>query len=236
VAVTVVEALPTPLGRVLGEEMGAVCGRLHVDHGVTLLTGVGVDHLSSDPDGPDPVVVHLADGTDLAADLVVVGIGVVPEVGWLEGSGLALDNGVVCDERLFAGDGVVAAGDVARWSHPSLGEGLRVEHWTNAAEGGALAARNLMAGTAEAEPYAPVPFFWSDQYETKIQVIGLPGPDDEVVVVGGSTEESKFLALYRRGDRLRAVLAFSQPRQLMAYRPLLAAGASFDEALAHGAS
>ena len=232
VAVTVVEALPTPLGRVLGEEMGAVCGRLHVDHGVTLLTGVGVDHLSSDPDGPDPVVVHLADGTDLAADLVVVGIGVVPEVGWLEGSGLALDNGVVCDERLFAGDGVVAAGDVARWSHPSLGEGLRVEHWTNAAEGGALAARNLMAGTAEAEPYAPVPFFWSDQYETKIQVIGLPGPDDEVVVVGGSTEESKFLALYRRGDRLRAALAFSQPRQLMAYRPLLAAGASFDEALA----
>jgi NADPH-dependent 2,4-dienoyl-CoA reductase/sulfur reductase-like enzyme len=232
VAVTVVEALPTPLGRVLGEEMGAVCGRLHVDHGVTLLTGVGVDHLTSDPDGPDPVVVHLADGTDLAADLVVVGIGVVPEVGWLEGSGLALDNGVVCDERLFAGDGVVAAGDVARWSHPSLGEGLRVEHWTNAAEGGALAARNLMAGTAEAEPYAPVPFFWSDQYETKIQVIGLPGPDDEVVVVGGSTEESKFLALYRRGDRLRAALAFSQPRQLMAYRPLLAAGASFDEALA----
>ena len=107
-----------------------------------------------------------------------------------------------------------------------------MEHWTNAAEGGAAAARNLLAGSAAAEPYDPVPFFWSDQYETKIQVIGLPGPDDEVVVVEGSVEEGKLVALYRRGDRLRAALAFSRPRQLMAYRPLLAAGASFDEALA----
>jgi NADPH-dependent 2,4-dienoyl-CoA reductase/sulfur reductase-like enzyme len=109
---------------------------------------------------------------------------------------------------------------------------LRVEHWTNAAEGGAAAARNLLAGSEAAELYDPVPFFWSDQYQAKIQVIGLPGPDDEVVVVEGSIEEGKFVALYRRGDRLRAALAFSQPRLLMAYRPLLAAGASFDEALA----
>ncbi len=85
---------------------------------------------------------------------MVVGIGVVPEVDWLEGSGLALDNGVVCSETLFAGDRVVAAGDVARWRHPSLGEPLRVEHWTNAAEGGAAAARNLLAGSAAAQPYA----------------------------------------------------------------------------------
>ena len=89
---------------------------------------------------------------------------------------------------------------------------LRVEHWTNAAEGGAAAARNLLAGSDAAEPYDPVPFFWSDQYKTKIQVIGLPGPDDEVVVVEGSVGEGKLVALYRRGDRLRAALAFSQPR------------------------
>ena len=177
-------------------------------------------------------MVHLADGTDLAADVVVVGIGVVPAVDWLDGSGLTLDNGVVCDETLFAADRVVAAGDVARWTHPGWARQLRVEHWTNAAEGGAAAARNLLAGSAAAQPYDPVPFFWSDQYQTKIQVIGLPGPDDEVVVVDGSVEEGKFVALYRRGDRLRAALAFSRPRQLMAYRPLLAAGASFDEALA----
>ena len=108
--------------------------------------------------------------------MVVVGIGVVPAVGWLEGSGLTLDNGVVCTETLFAADRVVAAGDVARWTHPGLGEQLRVEHWTNAAEGGAAAARNLLAGSAAAQAYEPVPFFWSDQYSTKIQVVGLPGP------------------------------------------------------------
>jgi NADPH-dependent 2,4-dienoyl-CoA reductase/sulfur reductase-like enzyme len=210
--------------------MGEACASLHRSHGVTLRTGVGVDHLA---DGPGAsTVVHLADGSSLDADLVVVGIGVTPNVGWLDGSGLPVGDGVLCDRSLFAGDGVVAAGDVARWDHPSLGEQLRVEHWTNAAEGGAAAARNLLAGSAAAQPYDPVPFFWSDQYKTKIQVIGLPGPDDEVVVVEGSVDEGKLVALYRRGDRLRAVLAFSQPRHLMTYRPLLAAGASFDEALA----
>jgi NADPH-dependent 2,4-dienoyl-CoA reductase/sulfur reductase-like enzyme len=230
--VTVVEALPTPLSRALGDEMGAACAGLHRAAGVTLRTGVGVDRVTAPPGGDPPAVVHLADGTDLRADVIVVGIGVVPTVGWLEGSGLQLDNGVVCSETLFAADRVVAAGDVARWTHTGLGEELRVEHWTNAAEGGAAAARNLLAGSAAAEAYDPVPFFWSDQYSTKIQVIGLPGPEDEVVVVEGSVEEGKLVALYRRGDRLRAALAFSRPRHLMAYRPLLAAGASFDEALA----
>ncbi len=230
--VTVVEALPTPLAGVLGVQMGEACAQLHRDHGVTVSTGVGVERISSDPAGSAPLVVHLADGTGLDADLVVVGIGVVPAVGWLVGSGLTLDNGVVCTGSLFAADRVVAAGDVARWTRPGTGEQVRVEHWTNAAEGGAAAARNLLAGSDAAEPYDPVPFFWSDQYKTKIQVIGLPGPDDEVVVVEGSVGEGKLVALYRRGDRLRAALAFSQPRLLMAYRPLLAAGASFDEALA----
>lgn len=230
--VTVVEALPTPLGRVLGEEMGEACASLHRAEGVTVRAGTAVHRITSDPGTDTPVTVHLADGTELGADVVVVGIGVVPAVGWLEGSGLTLDDGVVCSETLFAGDRAVAAGDVARWTHPGLGEQLRVEHWTNAAEGGAAAARNLLVGTAAARAYAPVPFFWSDQYSTKIQVVGLPGPDDEVVVVEGSVEEGRLVALYRRGDRLRAALAFSRPRQLMAYRPLLAAGASFDEALA----
>ncbi len=156
----------------------------------------------------------------------------MPEVGWLDGSGLSLEDGVVCGDTLFAADRVVAAGDVARWHHRSSGGPLRIEHWTNAAEGGAAAARNLLAGSGAAEPYDPVPFFWSDQYKTKIQVIGLPGPDDEVVVVDGSAAEGKLVALYRRSDRLQAALAFNQARRLMSYRPLLAAGTSFDEALA----
>jgi NADPH-dependent 2,4-dienoyl-CoA reductase/sulfur reductase-like enzyme len=212
--------------------MGEACAGLHRAEGVTVLTGVGVDRVAAAPGASPAAVVHLADGTALNADVVVVGIGVVPATSWLEDSGLELDDGVVCSATLFAADRVVAAGDVARWTHQGLGEQLRVEHWTNAAEGGAAAARNLVAGSSAAVPYDPVPFFWSDQYATKIQVIGLPGPDDEVVVVEGSPEEGKLVALYRRGDRLRAALAFSRPRHLMAYRPLLAAGASFDEALA----
>ncbi len=236
--VTLLEAYHTPLARVLGDEMGKMCADLHVANGMDLRCSITIDHLESDPGGPDPVVVCLADdvGTRLPADVVVVGIGVVPSVGWLEGSGLTLDNGVACDGALFAGDRVVAAGDVANWLRPSSGRPTRVEHWTNAAEGGAAAARNLLAGSAAAVPYDPVPFFWSDQYGKKIQMIGLPAADDEVVVVDGSGSEGRMVALYRSGAALSGVLAISQPAKLMGYRPLLADGASFDEALAHAAS
>jgi NADPH-dependent 2,4-dienoyl-CoA reductase/sulfur reductase-like enzyme len=182
--------------------------------------------------GAAAATVDLLDGSRLEADVVVVGIGVAPAVEWLEDSQLELDNGVVCSDALFAAERVVAAGDVARWPLASEKGMVRVEHWTNAAESGAAAARNLVAGSAAATTYDPVPFFWSDQYETKIQVLGLPGPDDDVVVVEGSADEGRMVALYRRGERLQAALAFSRPRQLMAYRPLLAAGVSFDEALA----
>ena len=242
--VTVVEALPTPLGRVLGDEMGAACAALHTDAGVALRTGVGVDRVVVETPGAapgaapgaspgsTPIAVHLDDGEVLHADVVVVGIGVTPAVDWLSGSGLEVDDGVVCDETLFAAPDVVAAGDVARWTHRGLNQSLRVEHWTNAAESGVAATRNLLHGRDAAEPYEPVLFFWSDQYATKIQVVGHPSPDDEVVIVDGSVEERKLVALYRHGDRLSAALAFSRPRQLMSYRPLLAAGASFDEALA----
>ena len=234
--VTLLEAHHTPLARVLGDEMGQVCADLHLANGMDLRCSVTIDHLESDPGGPDPVTVVLDDGTRLAADVVVVGIGVTPSIGWLAGSGVPLDNGVRCDGSLFAADGVVAAGDVANWTRPTTGRPARVEHWTNAAEGGAASARNLLAGSAGATPYDPVPFFWSDQYTTKIQMIGLPGADDEVVVVSGSGTEGKLVALYRAGDRLGAVLTLSQPAKLMGYRPLLAAGASFDEALAHARS
>lgn len=232
-SVTLLEAHHTPLARVLGDEMGQACADLHLANGMDLRTSITIDHLESDPTGPDPVTVCLDDGTRIAADVVVVGIGVSPAVDWLDGSGVMLDNGVFCDGTLFAADRVVAAGDVANWVRPSTGRPARVEHWTNAAEGGAAAARNLLAGSAAAVAYDPVPFFWSDQYTTKIQMIGLPGPDDEVVVVSGSGSEGKLVALYRTADRLGGVLTLSQPAKLMGYRPLLAAGASFDEALAH---
>ena len=257
-AVTVVEALPVPLGKILGEEMGAAATALHTRHGVEVRTGVGVaelrSHPSKDPassvDPANPASashpegrssssalpwvceVILQDGSVLPADVVVVGIGVIPNTQWLEGSGLEIRDGVVADPTLHVANGVVVAGDIARWTHVGTGEEMRIEHWTNAAEQGVAAARSLLAGREAAEPYVPVPFFWSDQYETKIQMLGRPRSDDEVVVVDGSVAEGQFVALYGRGGRLTAVLGFSRPRQLMAYRQLLVDGASFKEALA----
>jgi 3-phenylpropionate/trans-cinnamate dioxygenase ferredoxin reductase component len=163
--------------------------------------------------------------------VVVVGIGVTPATGWLESSGLTLDNGVVCDAGLFAADGVVAVGDLARWPHPIYGV-VRIEHWEVAAQHGAAAARSLMAGRAAAAPVGDVPYFWSDQYGLRIQMIGHPSPDDEVEVVRGKLDDERFLALYGRDGRLTAALAISMPRQLMAYRPLLVARALWSEALA----
>jgi 3-phenylpropionate/trans-cinnamate dioxygenase ferredoxin reductase subunit len=232
--VTVVEALEVPLGRVLGDEMGALCGELHRDHGVELRTGVGVAGLRTEPEGEGRRVtgVELAGGEVVTADVVVVGIGVVPATAWLEGSGLEVDNGVVVDATLHAGDGVVAAGDLARWFDVGAGTFRRVEHWTNAAEQGAMAARNLIAGRPAAVAYAPVPYFWSDQYDVKIQMIGYPSPGDDVVVVDGSPAERRFVALFGRGGGFHAALGFGRPRQLMGYRPLLEAKVGFDEALA----
>jgi NADPH-dependent 2,4-dienoyl-CoA reductase/sulfur reductase-like enzyme len=164
---------------------------------------------------------------------VVVGIGVTPATAWLESSGLELRDGVVCDETCAASaPGVVAAGDVARWYHPGYGTDMRVEHWTNAVEQGAAAARRLLAGPDKAEPFAPVPYFWSDQYDTKIQFLGRAAPDDDLAIVEGSVDDGEFLALFGRSGRLVGALGFNRPRQLMAYRRLLAGAASWEEALA----
>jgi 3-phenylpropionate/trans-cinnamate dioxygenase ferredoxin reductase subunit len=232
--VTVIEALPVPLSRVLGDRMGLACAALHTDHGVELRMGTGVTGLVADgPAGRARVSgVALVDGSVVPAAVVVVGIGVDPTTAWLADSGLEIDNGVRADATLHAADDVVVAGDLARWFDPGLGSEVRIEHWTNAAEQGAAAARSLLAGRHHALPYSPVPYFWSDQYDTKIQVIGHPHPDDEVVVVDGSVEERRFVALYAREGILTAALGFSRPRQLMAYRALVEARATLAEARA----
>lgn len=227
--VTVLESLPVPLVRGLGPVMGAACGALHRDHGVDLRTGVTVEAIEGDGRVER---VRLGDGTTVDADVVVVGIGVVPNTAWLAGSGLTVADGVVCDETCLAGPGVVAAGDVARWPNPLFdGELMRLEHWTNASEQGVAAARRLLAGDGPGEPFAPVPFFWSDQYDVKIQFVGRSGADDELEVVHGSVDERRFVALYGRAGRLVGALAFSRPRQLMQYRRMIAERASFADAL-----
>jgi NADPH-dependent 2,4-dienoyl-CoA reductase/sulfur reductase-like enzyme len=227
--VTVLEALPAPMVRGLGPVLGNVLARLHRDHGVDLRTGVGVGGF----EGTDRVErVRLDDGSTIDADVVVVGIGVEPATDWLEGSGLTLDNGVVCDETLEAGPGIVCAGDVCRWPNRLFdGELMRLEHWTNAAEQGVAAAQRLMAADADAQAFSPVPFVWSDQYDVKIQVAGHVRGDDRIEVVDGSVEDYRFVAAVGRGGRLVGAVGFSRPRVLMQYRRMVAERASFDEAV-----
>lgn len=235
-SVTVLEALPQPMVRGVGEQLGAVLARMHREEGVDLRCGVQVEAI----EGKAAVErVRLADGTVIETDALLVAIGVAPETRWLEGSGLVLDDGVVCDRTLLAAPGVVAAGDLCRWPNPLFdGELMRLEHWTNAAESGVAAARRLLAeldgGTESAsEPFAPVPFVWSDQYDVKIQVVGRIGADADVAIVHGGLDGRQFVALFGRDGRLTGALAFTRPRQLMHYRRMIAERATFAEALEH---
>jgi NADPH-dependent 2,4-dienoyl-CoA reductase/sulfur reductase-like enzyme len=228
VEVTVVEAMATPLARPVGEQMGQVLASLHERHGTTLRVGVGVEGL----EGTDRVTgVRLADGSTIDADLVVVGIGVTPNTAWLAGSGLTIDNGVECDERLWTGaEGVYAAGDLASWHNPTFDARMRLEHWTIAAEQGGHAGRNA-ADPSTATAYETVPYFWSDWYGRRIQFVGVAAGADEIETVFGDLAGDSFITLYRRGDRLVGALALEQKSQVMKYRALLARGASWDEAL-----
>jgi NADPH-dependent 2,4-dienoyl-CoA reductase/sulfur reductase-like enzyme len=229
--VTVLEALPAPLVRGLGEVLGTVCGELHRDHGVDLRLGVGVAGFEGDGRVER---VRLDDGSTVAADVVVVGVGVAPATDWLEGSGLTIDNGVVCDATLLAAPGVVCAGDITRWPNPRFGgELMRLEHWTNATEQGVAAARRLLHGDGAApEPFAPVPLVWSDQYDRKIQTVGSFRGDDDMEVVHGSLADRRFTAVFGRAGRLVGALAFSMPAKVMQYRRMIADGTGFDDALA----
>jgi NADPH-dependent 2,4-dienoyl-CoA reductase/sulfur reductase-like enzyme len=174
--------------------------------------------------------VQLSDGSTLEADLVVVGVGADPATEWLETSGITLDRGVVCDETMATTlPGVYAAGDVARWHNPLFETSMRLEHWTSAAEQGALAVRNALDPRA-AKPYRTVPYFWSDWYDTRIQFVGVPEAD-EIRVVTGHLDDGQFVALYRRGDRVVGALALDHQSHIMKYRALIAKSASWEQAL-----
>ena len=225
--VSLIEALPVPLERGLGPEMGSVVADVHRDHGVDVRLGVGVVLI----EGGDRVErIRLTDGAVLDIDLVVIGIGVSPNTDWLDGSGLTVDNGVVCDATCTAAPGVVAAGDVARWPNARFNEVMRVEHWDNAIAMGTHAAQSLLAGEA-AQTFDPIPWFWSDQYDRKIQLAGRAAPDDHVEVVSGSVEDRRFVAFYRRDGRVVGILGMNQPAKVMRWRSLLEERASWDDAL-----
>ncbi len=225
--VTIVEPQPAPLLGPLGPELAAEMVRTHTERGTVVRAGIGVSGLRG-TDRVDGVV--LADGSVLPADVVVVGVGVRPDTDWLAGSGVGLDDGVVTDARLRTNQpDVFAVGDVARWDDPNTGSPTRAEHWTNATEMGEVAAANILGG---AVVHAPVPYVWSDQYDTKIQSLGWTAGSDErrVLTVG---ERRKRVVLYGRAGRLWGVTGLSaaavvraQHRAIAAHDPLDAVAAS----------
>lgn len=244
--VTVVEAAPTALAGPLGTAMGTLVSALHADHGVRLVCGVGVRALSGDGPGGRGIppargtrsggrdsgrgrvrAVLLEDGRSLAADTVVVGVGARPCVEWLEGSGAALDNGVLCDAAGATNvPGVVAVGDCAAWYDPAVGAHRRVEHWTGARERPAAAVAALLSGGAAAPGPLRPPYFWSDQYGVRIQFAGYAAGADSVSVEEGAADERSFLAVYRRAECPVAVLGVNRTRPFMHWRRQLAAGAA----------
>jgi NADPH-dependent 2,4-dienoyl-CoA reductase/sulfur reductase-like enzyme len=232
-SVTIIEAQPVPLRQPVGEQMGRVLGDLHARHGTELRCGVAVEEL----EGSGKVeAVRLADGSTIDADLVVVGIGVKPNIAWLTGSGLTLGDGVECDETLqTSSPGVYAAGDVASWPNPAAAGRMRLEHWTAAAEQGSAAGRNA-ANPLDARAYATVPYFWSDWYGRRIQLAGVVTGADEVTTVAGDLNSESFLVLYRRGDRLVAALGLEQRAQMVRYRLMLSRRAPWSEAMEYARS
>lgn len=225
--VTLVEVLSAPLARVLGGPVAAEIAALHAAAGVDLRCGVSVVE-SRGPDGRRELL--LSDGSSVDAAVVLVGLGVQPETSWLAGSEVRVDDGVLCDSSgRTSVHGVWAAGDVSRWIEPRSGSHRRVEHWTNAADQGVAVARDIMG---EGEPLDEVPYFWSDQYATRLQVLGSPHPDDVVTLLRVGPAGDRLLGVYAREGVVTGVVGANAARWVMRMRPLIAAAATEREALA----
>ncbi|MCG5431886.1 FAD-dependent oxidoreductase [Mycobacterium sp. MYCO198283] len=227
VEVVLVEPQPEPLASVLGRQVGALVARLHRDEGVDVRTSVGVASVSGNDAGHVETVV-LSDGTEVRTDLVVVGIGSRPATDWLAGSGVAVDNGVVCDHvGKTSAPHVWALGDVASWTD-ATGHQARVEHWSNVAEQARVLVPALLGQDVPADVVV-VPYFWSDQYDVKIQCLGEPEADDVVHVV--VDDGRKFLAYYERDGVVAGVVGGGMPGKVMKARAKIAAGAPIGDVL-----
>jgi 3-phenylpropionate/trans-cinnamate dioxygenase ferredoxin reductase subunit len=224
VDVVLVEPQPQPLAAVLGEQIGELVARLHRDEGVDVRLGVGVAEVRGE--GHVDTVV-LTDGTELPTDLVVVGIGSRPATEWLDDSGIEVDNGVLCDEAgRTSAPNVWALGDVASWRDPT-GHQARVEHWSNVADQARVVVPAMLG--QDVPSAAVVPYFWSDQYDIKIQCLGEPEATDIVHLV--HDDGRKFLAYYERDGVLVGVVGGGLPGKVMKVRAKIAAGAPISEML-----
>lgn len=230
-AVTMIEAA-APAQHVVGHEVAIRLADWHRSKGADVRLGISVAALEGEG---RLQAVHMSDGSIVEADVAVVGIGVKPNIGWLEESGLTIDNGVVCDETCLAAPAIVAAGDVACWPNQRYGEMRRVEHWDNAVRQAVHAARRLLASPGEADysaPYRPVPWFWSDQYGSKLQLVGSPINHEEVQIVADEARPDRFLALYRKGEALTAVFGINSAKRILGFRRDLEGGLSWEQGLA----
>jgi len=226
--VTLIDTATTPM-LPLGLELGQWCADLHRDHGVDLRLGTGVAALLGDR---RVEAVELTGGERVAADVVVIGLGAIPNTEWLAGSGLDAGPGLACDATLTAaGDpDVLGAGDIVSWPHPLAdGEALRIEHWTVAAEQGQLAGRNALVAADERKPYDAPPYFWSDQYDAKIQSLGLPGRAERLELLESTPDRSRVVYAGARDGRLVGIVAINAARRLGSYRVALADPPVFDE-------
>ncbi len=225
VEVVLVEPQPAPLLAAIGQQLGDLVARLHRNEGVDVRVGVGVDAVAGEGRVES---VTLSDGTQLDADLVVLGIGSRPATDWLDGSGIAVDNGVVCDA--VGGTGtphVWALGDVAAWADAD-GRPHRVEHWSNVADQ-VRALVPALLGQEPAAGTAAVPYFWSDQYDVKIQSLGHLGNSDTVHLI--SDDGRKFLAYLERDGVLTGVVGCGMAGPVMKMRAKIAAGTPIAEVL-----
>jgi 3-phenylpropionate/trans-cinnamate dioxygenase ferredoxin reductase component len=233
--VTLIDVAPTPM-LPLGPDLGEWCAALHRDNGVDLRLGTGVAAI----EGAGRVEsVELTDGSRVAADLVVVGLGARPNTEWLADSGLQLNPGLECDATLTAvGDpDILGVGDIVSWPHPLAdGDAIRIEHWTVAAEQGQLAGRNVLLPLAERKPYDAPPYFWSDQYDVKIQSLGLPGRASRLDLVESTPDRSRLVYGGERDGRLVGVIAINAARRLGFYRMALADPPTFEDLRARVAS
>jgi NADPH-dependent 2,4-dienoyl-CoA reductase/sulfur reductase-like enzyme len=218
--VTVVERFDLPLVHALGPEVGRSLLGLHGRRGVDFRTGAEVARIGRDSCG---LVVQLRSGALVGADLVLIAVGSEADTGWLEGSGLAVADGLVCNRYgATSASGVVAIGDCAAWFDPVAGEHRRLEHWTDAVARAPVAAAELLA--LADRPPVPIPYFWSDQFDVQIQFAGVRRPESVLEVEAGTLDAGRFVGRYVTGDRVTAVIGVGMPNDFARLRRSLEDG------------